>query len=169
MESIGDLWGILKRVRMGESAGTDDSEAGEMGKPYSQDLRVRVIRAAASGGSCREAARIFGVSASASIKWVQRFRRTGSLEAKPRGGHSRSPLAPHADWLLLLIGAEPDLTLQEIRTRLKHQGMVVGIGSIWRFFDRHGISFKKNRARRRAGTARRGRGAWALEGRSAPA
>jgi hypothetical protein len=29
----------------------------------------------------------------------------------------------------------------------------VGIGTVWRFFERHDISFKKNRARRRAGSA----------------
>ena len=140
-----------------------------MAKPYSQDLRVRVIRAVASGGSCREAARVFAVSASSAIKWVQRFRETGSMEAKPRGGRSRSPLASHTDWLLVVVGAEPDLTLEEIRVRLKDRGVVVGIGSVWRFFDRHGIGFKKNRSRRRAATTGRGRGAWALAGRSAPA
>ena len=40
------------------------------------------------------------------------------------------------------------------------------IGSIWRFFERHGISVKKNRARRRAGQAGRGRRAPAMAARS---
>jgi hypothetical protein len=50
-------------------------------------------------------------------------------------------------WLLALIAEQPDLTLEEIRDRLaRERGMVTGISSIWRFFHRHGISFKKNRA-----------------------
>ena len=53
-----------------------------------------------------------------------------------------------------LIAAEPDLTLEEIRVRLRCQKkQKAGIGSIWRFFDRHDITFKKNIACRRAGSA----------------
>jgi transposase len=56
--------------------------------------------------------------------------------------------------LLDLVAATPDLTLEEIRQKLfKEHGLKPGIGSVWRFFDRHGISFKKNRARNRAGSA----------------
>jgi transposase len=53
-----------------------------------------------------------------------------------------------------LVAAEPDLTLEEIRARLRSERrQKAGIGSVWRFFDRHGITFKKNSARRRAGSA----------------
>jgi len=39
---------------------------------------------------------------------------------------------------------EPDLTLEEIQRRLlAERQQKAGIGSIWRFFDRHGISFKR--------------------------
>jgi transposase len=48
----------------------------------------------------------------------------------------------------------PDLTLEEIRVRLfDEHGHKAGIGSIWRFFDRHDISFKKKPACGRAGSA----------------
>ena len=122
---------------------------------YSHDLRIRVIRAVAADASCREAARLFEVSASTAIKWVERWRRTGSVAAKPRRGGRRSKLTEHRDWLLGLIGERPELTLEEIRGLLRARGVSVGIGSVWRFFDRQGISFKKNGAR--GGTGQRGR------------
>ena len=46
-----------------------------------------------------------------------------------------------------------NLYYTEPQARLAERGVPVGIGSLWRFFDRRGISFKKNRARRRAGTS----------------
>ena len=84
---------------------------------------------------------------------MDRWKKTGSVEARPGTGHSHSPLEQHKQWLIDLIAAEPDLTLEEIRARLCSQKkQKAGIGSIWRFFDRHDITFKKNTARRRAGS-----------------
>ncbi len=130
-----------------------------MPRAYSQDLRDRVIAAVMAGSSARSAARQFGVSASAAVKWVQRWRRTGAVSAKRMGGYKRSPLDRHAAVLLGLVAERPDLTVEEIRAALRARGIQAGHGSVWRFYDRHGISFKKNRARRRAEAAGRGRGA----------
>jgi transposase len=113
-----------------------------MPKPYSRDLRERVVRAVEAGGSCHEAAAAFEVSASSAIRWVARWRRTGSLMAKPMGG-KRSRLDIHKEWLLELIAEEADLTLEEIRGRLRARGIAVSASSVWRFFDRHNITFKK--------------------------
>ena len=128
-----------------------------MPRPYSQDLRVRLIGAVEVGASARLAARLFGVSASTAVKWVARRRRTGSVAAPPMGGSFRSPLDDHEAWILALVNEQPDLTLAAVRGRLRQQGVQAAIGSIWRFFERHGIRVKKNRARRRAGQAGRGR------------
>ncbi len=52
-------------------------------------------------------------------------------------------------WLLDLVVAEPDLTLEEIRARLKSEKRLkTGTTSVWRFYERHDITFKKNSARR---------------------
>lgn len=127
-----------------------------MPRAYSSDLRIRVIRAAADGMSARGAARRLGVGESTATAWVLRWRQTGSTQAKSPKGRGRSPLAAHTAWLLDLIAAHADLTLEEIRERLAARGVTTGISSVWRFFHRHGISFKKNRACKRARTLGRG-------------
>jgi hypothetical protein len=76
-------------------------------------MRQRVIDRVESGGSRREAAEHYEVSASTAVIWVKCFRETGRRTAKPRGG-STSPLEKHADFLLALIEVEPDLTLDEV-------------------------------------------------------
>jgi len=54
--------------------------------------------------------------------------------------------------------AEPDLTLQEIRGRLRARGTIVAASSVWRFCDRHDLTFKKKPARRRTGARGRAYG-----------
>lgn len=129
-----------------------------MARAYSNDLRIRVIRVVEDGVSARGAGRRLGIGESTATAWVGRWRRTGSVEAKSQKGRSRSPLAAHTEWLLALIAERADLTLEEIRELLAERGVRVAVSSIWRFFDRHGISFKKNRPRRRAAARRRGGG-----------
>jgi transposase len=60
-----------------------------MPKTYSRDLRERVVRAVETGASCHEAATAFEVSLSSAIRWVARFRRTGSAAAKPMVASAR--------------------------------------------------------------------------------
>jgi transposase len=119
-----------------------------MPRAYSQDLRERVIEAADNGRiSIRKAARRFEVSASSAIKWMQRWRQAGSMAAKPTGGDRRSHrIDAHKHYLLALVAEEPDLTLDEAQKRLRDdKQFAAGRATLWRFFRRHGISFKKNR------------------------
>ena len=125
-----------------------------MAKGYSEDLRVRVVALVEAGESRREAARLLGVGASTAVRWLDRWTTTGSVAAKPGTGHCRSPLEAYKQWLLDLVAAEPDLTLDEIRVRLAcEMKLEAGRSSVGRFFDRHDVSFKKNAARRRTGSA----------------
>jgi transposase len=124
---------------------------------YSNDLRSRVVAEVAAGTSRRQAAQRYRVSPSSAVRWKGLHDATGSVSPRPRGGKSRSLLEPHKDWLLDLVAREPDLTLQEQERRiLEGLGLVTSERSIRRFFKRHGISFKKNSARRRTGASRRG-------------
>jgi transposase len=140
-----------------------------MPRPLSGDLRIRVVRAVEAGSSARAAGRRLGIGESTATAWVGRWRRTGSAAAKSQTGHRRSPLAAHEAWLLELIEGCADLTLEEIRGQLAPRRVRVAISSVWRCFDRHGISFKKNRACRRAAAPARDGGAAGLEKRSAAA
>ena len=124
-----------------------------MAKGYSTDLRERAIAIVEDGDSAREAARVLNAAPSTAIRWVELWTTTGSIEAKPGTGHSRSPLKAYEDWLLDLVSRQPDLTLEEIRELLKREKKLeVAASSVWRFFDRHDITFKKNAARSRAGS-----------------
>jgi transposase len=123
-----------------------------MGAAHSDDLRSRVVAAVAAGASRRQAAARFVVSISSAIRWTALNEETGGVSPRPRGGRSRSPLEPHAAWLLDLNAREGDLTLEQIRRRiLEELGLKTTEASIRRFFSRHAISFKKKSARRRAG------------------
>ncbi len=125
-----------------------------MGKCLSNDLRVRVVEAVVAGSSRRQAAARFGVGVSSAIRWVQSWYERGDVGAKPQGGDRRSDrIEAHAEFLLDQVSQTPDMTLEELQAALRERGIAVGIGTVWRFFDRHRISFKKNRARRRAGPA----------------
>ncbi len=119
-----------------------------MGRPYSEDLRERIVAAVEAGHSRRAAARMFGVSASCAVKLLRRWRETGSVKPGKTGGSKGSKPEAHGEWLLASIKEKPDLTLQEIQARLRtERAAAVSIGAIWNFFDRRDIGFKKNRAR----------------------
>jgi transposase len=97
-----------------------------------------------AGDSRREVARMLDLAASTTIRWMDRWQTTGSVAAKPSTGHCRSLLEQHEQWLLDLVTAEPDLTLDEIGTRLASaKKLKVGRTSICRFYERHRITFKK--------------------------
>jgi transposase len=81
-----------------------------------------------TGASRREAAERFEVSASSTVKWMQRWHETGSVAAKPTGG-SISPLEDHADFLMALIAEQPDLTLDEIVAAMRKRRITEIAGS----------------------------------------
>jgi transposase len=98
------------------------------------DLRERVLEAVITGASRREAAERFVVRASSAVKWLRRWGETGSVAAKPTGG-STSPLEKHADFLMSLIAARPDLTLDEVVTAMRKRRINGSRSAVWRFFE----------------------------------
>lgn len=123
-----------------------------MGKPYSEDLRSRLINAVEDEGMSRRGAAVrFGVGFSTAINWVRDWRAEGRSKARAMGGDTRSKLSERRTLVLGLIEEQPDMTLEEVRRALAEQELEVGYGTVWRFFDKEGISFKKNRAPRRTG------------------
>jgi len=141
-----------------------------MTKPLSVDLRRRIIRAVEEEGMSRRSAAVrFGVAPSTAVELVRQWKATGNCEARRQGGDRRSiRIEAHSAQILALVEARPDITLEEIADHLlEAHGERFVPSVVWRFFDRRAITFKKNRARQRAGAAGRGRAARRMAGPSA--
>ena len=121
-----------------------------MARPYSLDLRERVVASVAGGQTCRAVAELFDVSVASVVKWSKRARLTGSAAAKPMGGKRPFLLEGKREWLLARLAEKPDLTLHALLGELRERGGGVACDTLWRFLKREGISFKKNRVRHRA-------------------
>jgi len=134
------------------------------GRPYSIDLRERVVAAVESGGmSCHRAAAQFGVSVSSAIKWVRRRRETGSVAPGQMGGHRPKLIAgKHRAWLLGRI-TEKDFTLRGLVAELAARGLKVDYRTVWSFVHAEKLSFKKNRGGWRTRSSRRGAAAGAVD------
>ena len=129
-----------------------------MTRSLSNDLRRRVMRAVVDGGmSRRGAARRFGIAPSTAIKWVCAWKRTGSYRPRAQGGDRRSQrIEARAEVVLALVEETPDMTLAEIAAHLESaRRLRVSQSTVWRFFHRRGITFKKISSRQRAATSRR--------------
>ena len=136
-----------------------------MPKSYSGDLRERVIEAVEAGASRREAGERFEISASSSVRWLQRWAESGSAAPKPRGG-SVSPLEEFAAQVLALVAERPDLTLVETVAELRRRRIRTSRSSLWRFLDRHDITLKKKSASCGTGASRCGPRASTLDPRA---
>jgi transposase len=112
----------------------------------SEDLRERVVEAVVVDGFSRNAAaKLFRVSIASAVRWVKQFETTGDVSPRPSGGDRRSGrIEAHHDYLMGLIRRTPDITMLEIQERLiRNCGERFSVSVLWRFFDRHGVTFKK--------------------------
>ena len=120
-----------------------------MARAISVDLRQRVCAAIAEGLSCHQAAARFKVSASSAIRWQARLREAGNVAAEPQGGDRKSGrIEAHAAFILAEYEAKSDITLAELKAKLAFRGTDVGIGTLWRFFNRRRITLKKRQRTR---------------------
>ena len=126
-----------------------------MGRPYSLDLRERVVAAVEKSGiSRRRAATQFGVGISTVIAWVRRSRETGSVAPGKMGGHKPKAIAgEHRAWLLQRA-KEKDFTLRGLVTAFAERGLKVDYRSVWNFVHAEKLSFKKKRGRQRTRSSR---------------
>ena len=115
-----------------------------MVKPYSVDLRERVVAAVERDGlSRREAASRFGIGVSTAITWVRRFRETGSVAPGQMGGHRPKAIrGAHRAWRLERI-REKDFTLRGLVAELADRGLKVDYKTMWTFVHAEKLSFKK--------------------------
>ena len=113
----------------------------------SQDLRRRIVDLVATGVSRRAAARHFRVSASSAIRFVKQAEEVGDVGVKPRQPRS-SRLDPFGEDIMSWIADQPDLTLQELSSRLAQaDGVTVAISTLDDWLRVNKITYKKNRTR----------------------
>jgi transposase len=112
-----------------------------MGRLYSQDLRERVVDAA-EATSRRQAAARFGVGVATAIRWMAALTTTGTVAARPQERARRSKLDPHEAFLRALIAETDDITLEEMRARLREErALTVGLSTLWAFLDARGLTY----------------------------
>jgi transposase len=126
-----------------------------MARPYSMDLRERVVCAVEAGASRRATAAKYDVSPSFVIKLMQRWRRRGTVQPDRIGGRKRATLAAHAERVHALLAAEPDLTIAELRARLAAAGIAVSRSAVDRFLAAAGLTRKKRPSAPLSRTGRR--------------
>jgi transposase len=126
-------------------------------KPYSKDLRLKVLAAVDRGMPKKEVARVFGVSEPTIRRYLRLRQETGNVEPKPVPGppaRKRSALEEH---LPAQVRLNPDLTLEEHCELFEEEsGMVVSASTMSRAFKRLGLPLKKSRFRLPSETKRRG-------------
>ena len=117
-----------------------------MPKPYSCDLRDRVVASVERDGlTRRQAAARFDVAVSTVVKWVQRFHRTGSVAPGKIGGHRPKKLSgPWRDWMIQRC-QERSFTLRGLVGELAEQGLTVDYRSVWEFVHAEKLTHKKRR------------------------
>ena len=123
-----------------------------MAKPYSEDLRERVIEAIEAGHSQSAVAELLKIGQRTVVRYVGLWRSTGQIAPKKFGGHKKHKLAEHADKVKALIKAEPDRTLAELQSELAEAKIKVSKSALDRFLRASKITYKKNSVRHRAKT-----------------
>ena len=127
-----------------------------MPRPYSVDLRRRVVSAYENGeGTYVEIAERFGIGEATVDRWVSRDRRTGSVEPSAMGGDRHSKFtAEHDARLAAMVAEAPDATRAELAERVRQElGLVVSAsGAVQRALVRLGVTRKKRRSTLPSGT-----------------
>ena len=111
----------------------------------SMDIREKVMKAIAGGMSRRQAATRFDIGPATAVRWAKRVETSGSVAPSKMGGDRRSQrIEAHSDFIRAQITEQPDLTIMELREKIRERhGVGFGYGTVWRFLARHRITRKK--------------------------
>ena len=106
-------------------------------KPYSKDLRLRVLAAIDGGTPREEVAKTFSVSMPTIKRWLKRRRETGGVEPSPVPGRPSLKGAALQRWLPKHLEGNPDLTLEEHREAFEEaRGTRVSAATVGRAIGR---------------------------------
>jgi transposase len=124
-------------------------------KPYSKDLRLKVLEALDRGMPRREVAQIFGISMPTIKRWLKRRRETGEVAPRPSPGPPARKGMALEEALPAQLRANPDFTLEEHQQLFEDTyGISVSTASISRAFERLGLPLKKRRSPLQSATKR---------------
>jgi transposase len=127
----------------------------EMGRPYSQDLRDRVLSAVDGGMRPADVAELFEVDVSYVYKVLIRRRTTGITTSLPWAAGARPKLGAYDDELRRHVAEFSDATLEEIRAwLLREHGVKVSVGCLWHTLERMKLPLKKSRNAPQSRTAK---------------
>jgi transposase len=120
-------------------------------RPYSEDLRRRIVKARERGESLDEVSKRFSVSISSISRYTKLDRDTGTVKAVKAGRKEGSRLDPYQATLTTWIEKEPGLTLEQIAQRCREElGLQISIPGLWFRLKSYGLSYKKNDMRKGA-------------------
>jgi transposase len=114
-----------------------------MGKPYSIDLRERVVAAIEAGNTRAEVAELYNLALSTVGRFIKLKRETGRVEPEKFGGYKTFSLEPHTELVKDLVAQRPDSTLAELQAGLAKQKVQVSLSAIHRFLRYLNLTFKK--------------------------
>jgi transposase len=120
-----------------------------MPRPYSVDLRERVVAAYKRGGrTLEEVAAEFRVCDKTLSHWLNLEVETGSLEPRPRGGGHFSPIQGEIlETLQHQVHMRPDATVQEHFEALVARTQAhTSRSAVMRALRRQGLTLKKSRS-----------------------
>jgi transposase len=127
-------------------------------KPYSKDLRMRVLAAVDRGTPREEVVRVFSVSEATVRRWLRLRRETGGVDPKPPSGPPARKGRALDEALPGQVARNPDLTLEEHRELFEDEhSIAVCVSSVSRAFERLGLPLKKSPSRPPSATRRRAR------------
>jgi transposase len=117
-------------------------------KPYSKDLRLKIVAACDRGMPRKEVSRIFGVSEPTLRRYLRLRRETGDVESRPVAGPPARKGEALEAALPGQVSRNPDLTLEEHRELFYDEhGTEVSAASVSRAFKRLGLPLKKSSSR----------------------
>jgi transposase len=109
-----------------------------MARALSDDLGLLVLQASSDGLSARQAATRFGVGISTAIRWIGRAK-LGERSARAQGWRRGSCLDPHESFVVAMIEAQKDITLNEMVLRLANEvGLQIGRSALSNWLGRRG-------------------------------
>ena len=109
-------------------------------KPYSRDLRVRVLAKLDAGNSVKAVAEVFAVCPAWVRRLRQRRRELGTIDPLPRPHTPSAITSEHHEIFRQTLAKKPDASLEEIKAAA---GLTLHVGQICRVLKKLGLTLKK--------------------------